>query len=107
MIVGVMAMLRPDGHDVAYLAWAGALLFFAGIAAFRGSLMAAAVISGLSAFMAIALLWILVRASNVRTAAITANVMIVVLLLLPLVVTALEWRAGARRSQDGDARENG
>lgn len=99
MAVGVMAMLRPGGHDVGYLGWTGALLLFAGVAAFRGSRVAAAVISSLSAFVAIILLWILVRTPNVPTAAIAANVTMMVLLLLPAVVTALGWRGRSPRSR--------
>jgi hypothetical protein len=97
MAIGVMAMLRPGGHDVAYLGWTGALLLFAGIAAFRGSRVAAAVISGLSALVAIVLLWMLARSANVPTAAIAANLTIVILLFLPAVVTALGWRGRSPR----------
>jgi len=67
--VGILATRKAGGHDVAYLAWVGGLMFFAGLAAFRGSRVAAMVISASSAFIAVALMWILVRATRLSAAA--------------------------------------
>jgi hypothetical protein len=94
-VVGIMAKQRAGGHDAAYLAWVGGLMFFAGVAAFRGSRAAAVVISGMSALVAVTLVVMLVRTSSAGTAAIVANVTIAVLLLLPTVVTAVGWRRGS------------
>lgn len=91
-VVGIMAMRRPGGHDVGFLAWGGGLMFVAGVAAFRGSRAGAVVISGTSALVAVAFVVMLVRTSSVGTAAIVANVTIAVLLLLPTVVTLIAWR---------------
>jgi hypothetical protein len=91
-LVGIIATRQGGGHDVAYLTWAGGLMFVAGVAAFRGSRAGAVAISGMSALVAAALVAMLTRTSSVGTAAIVANVTIAVLLLLPTAVTVMAWR---------------
>jgi cell division protein FtsW (lipid II flippase) len=96
IVVGLMATQHDGGHHVAYLAWIGCLVFFAGAAAFCGSLAAALVISALSMLFSAATIWILVRAAPAGTAATIASVTIMILLLLPAIVTARGWRRRSR-----------
>jgi hypothetical protein len=94
--LGIVAMRGSGGHNVTYLAWIGGLMFLAGVAAFRGSRVAAIVISAMSAIGAVTLLGMLARTLAVGTSAIVANVIMAVLLVLPAVVTIMDLRARSR-----------
>lgn len=97
LLFSTASATRERDRDVMmfFVAIAGAFVV-AGIAAWRGNRFGAVVISVLSAFIALGLIFLMVRATGLRSGVIAANIGMAVLLLVPSIVTALEWRRRSR-----------
>lgn len=102
LLFGIAAATRERGGEVlTYLVWFAGVFVIAGMAAWRGNRLGAIVISTLSACIAFDLILVMVRAPALRPGVIAANTAIAAILLVPAMVTALDWRSRSRAYEGG------